>query len=330
MRGVRALWKAPLLIAVAFLATCQFEFSLIEPSIEINAQMAYQSGNKLVLDYKFLADEPALRCKYTVNYANVLLKQKETDSFLPGTWQHLEIQIDNPMQGEYEVQLIAQAQRGQDFVDLTFLTKTYDFYLDFENPIEPEFSPSSGLFTDPVQVALSHGEWVGSSGSPVNIYYTTDHSNPTASSSVYIAGSPIIIDVTETPTEIRAIAIDDSGRQSDIRPEIYRFISIDHTHFGQPDGPINEFETSFSPQFIYIHGYGLDAVQSAEFFDFDGTSASTVALMGAVPKEVILAVSFPTGIFIGDGTTTDGTLRLLYANGVIEKEINLVPEPSSP
>jgi hypothetical protein len=215
-------------------------------------------------------------------------------------------------------------------VNLAFLTKTFEFYLDFDDPVEPVFTPAGGLFNSSVQVALSHAEWAAPTGSPVKVYYTTDHTDPTSSSTQYAAGSPIAVAPSQTPTEIRAIAIDDSGRTSLIKSEVYGFIRIDHMHSTSDSGPLNVFDTSIaSPQWIYVHGYGLSTVASAEFKDADGTSADTVAVMTKTSEQVILAVSIPVGsVFAGDGTTADGTLRLIDASGVsCEIKIDLVPEP---
>jgi hypothetical protein len=331
LRGVRALRQAPLVLAVFFLTTCRFDLQLTEPSVEVDGKSAYQTGNSIVIDYKFTADEPSLRCKYAVNTAGSVVQQGVTGSFPPGTWQQLRLDLNpNPVEGEYNVQLMAQAPRGEGFVNLAFLTKTFKFLLDFDNPAEPEFSPVGALFSDNVQVTLSHAEWSAPSGSPVSIYYTTNQTDPTSSSSRYIVGSPIAVLLSETPTEIRAIAIDDSGRSSAIKSEIFSFINIDYIHSNSESGPLNEFDTSIpAPQWIFVNGYGLSNVSSAEFKDADGTTAATIAVMSKTSLQVILAVSLPDGgIFAGDGTTMDGTLKVFDFSGVSDAiKINLVPEP---
>jgi hypothetical protein len=310
------------------LSTCGLQFQLVEPSIELNAQTAYQSGQNIVVDYKFTADEPALRCRYAVDKEGSILHQGVTGQFPPGTWQRLEFAFDSgAAEGEYTLSLLAQALRGDAFVDLSSLSKRVAFFFDFSAPVEPQVSPSGGLYNIAVPVALSHQEWVAPTGSPVSVYYTTDHTDPTAGSSRYQVGTPVVLELSENSTELRAIAIDDSGRTSTIESEIYSFINIDHMHSTSEDGPQNVFYTGKSPQFIYLHGYGLDSVEIAEFADVDNTPATTAAVIEKNGTQVILAISIPLdGSFAGDGSTMDGTLRVFAAGGVSDDiRIDLLP-----
>ncbi|AXT54701.1 T9SS C-terminal target domain-containing protein [Aquimarina sp. AD1] len=69
-------------------------------------------------------------------------------------------------------------------------------------------NPVSGLYTEPLLVTMSA---TSSSGSATSIFYTTDGSNPTASSTLYSSS----FDISNT-TIIRAIAIDTEGNESEV------------------------------------------------------------------------------------------------------------------
>lgn len=78
------------------------------------------------------------------------------------------------------------------------------------NTKAPVFSPAPGRYTDAQTVSITC-ETDGAS-----IYYTTDGTNPTTESTLYLA--PIVI---ETTTTLKAIAVKD-GEESDITSGIYR------------------------------------------------------------------------------------------------------------
>lgn len=72
-------------------------------------------------------------------------------------------------------------------------------------------SPAGGYQSAPQNVTLSANE-------AVDIYYTTDGSDPTVNATLY--DSPIFID---QETELKFMAVDRAGNPSDIREEIYTF-----------------------------------------------------------------------------------------------------------
>ncbi|WP_405207633.1 starch-binding protein [Aquimarina sp. LLG6339-5] len=81
---------------------------------------------------------------------------------------------------------------------------------------------------DPIQVTL---EGVGGAGAPYDIYYTTDGSNPNASSIAYNSSFTI----TESTT-IKAVTFDKDGTASDIITQNYRIGPIEglHVYFKKP------------------------------------------------------------------------------------------------
>jgi hypothetical protein len=416
VRGVRALRQAPLIVVLVILGTCRLDLHITKPEVEVSAQVAYQSANSITIDFKFTADEPTLRCRYSVTAAGVAIQSGVTEKFTPGTWQKVTISLNAP-DGAYTAELIAQAERGEGYVDLPFLSTSVDFFLDTKppnqpaidhldvtlygfhlylkhpelsgtggtpveirytlgdgslapdknsilydpaegivvpldewelklraiafdealnqsaelvldpvytdvlNPVMPKISLPSGLYSENKEVSLTHDEWDSPLGSLVRIYYTTNGEDPSASLPAYIAETKIPITMSADPVVFKAIAVDDSGRSSAVKTETYNFINIDHMHSNSDTGPLNTFNTGFSPQWIYLHGFGLANVVSASFKDADGTNALTTAIIEPTSStQVILAVSINTdGTFSGDGTTTDGILRLIDASGTSDE-----------
>ena len=86
----------------------------------------------------------------------------------------------------------------------------WTFQLAGQTPATPTFNPAGGSYTSAQSVSIS-------STSGATIYYTTDGSTPTTSSSVYNASTPILVSASET---LKAIAVA-SGSQSAVGSAAY-------------------------------------------------------------------------------------------------------------
>ena len=101
-----------------------------------------------------------------------------------------------------------------------------------------------------------------------------------------------------------------------------------------PGSIVDKLNTT-QTQFIDIYGYGLLNVTEIKFTDRDGTHPLTTAIMerDLEGMGLLVAVSFPIdGSFAADGTTTDGTLKVIDASNpdniiAAEVTIDLIPEP---
>ena len=89
------------------------------------------------------------------------------------------------------------------------------YKLDDGTPSAPTFSPAGGSFLEAQNVTLS-------AESGTTIYYTTDGTAPSTSSSVYSAAIPV-----GTTTTIKAIAVKDD-KSSGVASATYTIISVDH------------------------------------------------------------------------------------------------------
>jgi hypothetical protein len=119
---------------------------------------------------------------------------------------------------------------------------------------------------------------------------------------------------------VKAAAIDDSGRQSGVKSETYRFLEIEQVTSQSSSGTPNAFNTYYRDQFIYIHGYGFENVPlegSVVFRDWDLTDPQTMFVMSKTSTDISVAVSLGSQPFTGNGnSTTDGTVVVRDSSGV--------------
>jgi hypothetical protein len=429
MGGGQILRHAPLLVLAFALCGCQLKLDLNEPSYNVEAKLAYSDENNIAIDFAFIADESALRCRYTVNSAaSGLVRKGFTGEFKPGTPQQLKLSLD-PVQGAYSVDLVAQAPRSSGYVDLPFLTNTVAFYLDLDDPSPPDFDPgdtliepggfrlflthpelsdpdgtpvsihytlssdgsqkpdgdspvydpatgivvpldswelilravaideslrssletvvdpvyddaddpdqpvfsqNGGLFTDGLTIHIEdHPEWTVPQGSLVRIYYTTDGSIPSTSSPQYTSGLPISILKSGAPATVKAVAIDDSGRQSGVASQIYRFLDIQYVTTLLLDLTQNTYNTNKQDDILFLHGYGFENVISVDFRDWDNTAPLklTITLVEPILVKVTVDLGPLPSQFTGNGTSTkDGTVVVHDASGVSDSIlIDLTP-----
>ncbi|MBU6409397.1 MAG: chitobiase/beta-hexosaminidase C-terminal domain-containing protein, partial [Verrucomicrobia bacterium] len=146
----------------------------------------------------------------------------------------------------------------------------------------PEFDPVGGLYAGPISVALN--DIVGGA----SIYFTTDGSEPTTSSTLYTGPIPV-----SNQTTIKAIAAAGGMTDSAVNTAIYQFT----TGSGNPD-----FSLSASPGSLTI-------IQGN-----NGTSTITINPVNGYNNTVSLSASgLPSGVtasFNPSSTTTSSTLTL--------------------
>ncbi len=211
-------------------------------------------------------------------------------------------------------------------------------YVDSSEVSTPVISPSSGIFTQPFSATISD------STSGTTIYYTTDGSTPTASSTQYTA--PLTVSSTET---LNAIAVASGLPQSAVASASYTFnagqtginfpigfagtqgimilngsTDLDDTRLQLTNGADNEagsawyyqpvniqsFTTSFSFQLSNPAGNGIT-------FAIQGNNTGALGNPGSglgyqtIPNS--LAIKFDFASAVGNGTDSTG----LYENGAI-------------
>ena len=133
-----------------------------------------------------------------------------------------------------------------------------------EQVATPTFSPAEGTFTEAQTVTIS----CATDG--VTIYYTTDGTEPTTSSTVYSAP----ISVSETTT-IKAIAVKDGMTDSETATATY---TINTTPSGQEQS-ITIGDESATTGYLPVYGYWYDGIQQNQMIysaDLLGLEAGTM------------------------------------------------------
>jgi hypothetical protein len=145
----------------------------------------------------------------------------------------------------------------------------------------PAFSPAAGSYLAPQQVTISDAT------SGASIYYTTDGTTPTTSSTLY--SGPITVSATET---VEAIAVDSGYASSPVSTAAYTISTVLPAPTFLPAGG-----TYTSPQTVAISD---TAPGSTIYFTTDGTTPTTSSFQysGAVAvtgSETLQAIAVETG-----------------------------------
>lgn len=86
------------------------------------------------------------------------------------------------------------------------------YTLNLPQVAKPTFSPVAGTYSTTQNVTIS------TATSGAKIYYTTDGTTPTSGSTLYVAGSPVVVSANKT---LKAIAISDCSTNSDVASADY-------------------------------------------------------------------------------------------------------------
>lgn len=301
MSGGRALLQAPLVILFALLTTCSLDFKLSEPALYIEAKAAYASAENIIVRYKFTVDEPILRCRIILSKAGAEILRTETGNLSPNIWYERRFDVPSG-NGLYSLQLDAQALRGTDFVDLPFLSKTIDFYIDTTPPLLPPYHDHTDVLPDGFHIYLNHQEWSEPGDSPVMVYYTINGSgDPDQSSPVCNRDTGIIVPLGDFNKILKAQAFDLAGNKCET-------ILIQNPLFPDGSGPVHPPEANIpdnqryvgdlavslsheewttptgSPVLVYYTLDGTDPLASGTLYDDpdDGISPTPIMVYGSV------------------------------------------------
>ena len=275
MRGVRALWKAPLVLMLALLATCDFSLKLEQPAIELGIETAFISGNTLNISYKFVTDEPVLRCRYSVTEGSEEVLSGVSGLLAPGVQYDEAIVLPETCDdGRYSLDLVGQVRRSGDFVDMASLSQTVEFSIDTTAPSSPWVGITDGYrYAHTDSVLLNHNEWTEPAGSPVELRYTFDSMSP-----LDVSGGPGGI-LIPFPTEVgnslahtlQVVAVDELGHQSDqtnIGFSIVRMTSVNNVNGNLGDtGYIGYYAI------LDVSGFGFEPTDVVELYDSAGIKA---------------------------------------------------------
>ncbi len=271
--------KAPLLLLVALLATCDFSLKIEQPAVELDLDTAYIAENQITFYYKFITEESVLRCRYALNAGSQEIFSDVSGLLTPGVLYEETLSIPAPYgEGNYGLHIVGQVGRSGGFVDVASLSRTVEFSIDRTPPLPPEIGINEGwryLVDD--QISLDHGEWPPTNGSPVRLRYNFDGDPlapdateiPPLTGETWIEFPPSIF--SAGPHTLRALAIDNAGNPpSDVESKQFYFFQIDSaidsvtlSNRGIIGGICN----------VELSGYTFQPTDTVEFHDADGTKA---------------------------------------------------------
>ncbi len=276
MRGVRALRKAPLVLLITSLATCDFTFNIEQPSLQLDLQAAYQSGESLQITYTFVADEPVLQCRWALNSDSDPIDSGIQGPLTSGVPNTLELSIPND--GNYLLHLVGQVKRNGSFVDMAALSQTVEFSIDSAPPVTlPEIGMLDGGCYYPTDtVLLNHASWtIPDGGSPVKLRYNFD-SGPFDPGAVELAPQPGGVSiafpsaVVETPGfhTLQVTAIDEAGNSLPAESRQFRFLKIESAT--EVNTTSNRAPIGYVAN-VVIFGFTFTSSDSVKLYDKDGT-----------------------------------------------------------
>jgi hypothetical protein len=299
------------------LGTCTLDVEIPNFRLEIIGDTIYPSAATVTFQYRFIAEEPLHPCRYSLmDDQGTVFDSGQTPLLSSGEWHTYSKDLTGLLDGIYNFRLVVQVEKSPGvYVDLSFLDKEVEFYIDGTAPLEPSADLSSGTYVGDQLVALDHPEWSMPSGSPVKLYYTLDGSTPTVASPEYTGGTITVTAQESPPVELRAVAIDLATNPSPVTMNQYSFmeiISAVNTATSQPEVSINVPGGFFN---VIIAGYGFDDTTPADvkFMDVDGTEIWSTVVSDA-PTEFILNANIANAVGGGNGVVDPGMGTIQITN----------------
>lgn len=258
------------------LSVCNLNVNVPDYSLEFNGTKIYPTGTIVSVSYKFTAEETYQRCRFKLSeLTGAILDSGQTEPLRAGEWHTYQKDLSGSPDGVYEFQLVVQAEKSPDeYVDLSFLDKEFEFYIDEFPPDPPDILLPSGIFSETQYVTMKHDEWSTPLGSPVEIYYKIDGDPLSADAILYKKTTAIEIPADEPTHVLNAVAKDQAGGVSGVTSVDYDFLEIsavenvdaveDPKNWGDLDTVVN----------ISIKGYGFDNPFEAHLYDKNETEAS--------------------------------------------------------
>ena len=159
-------------------------------------------------------------------------------------------------------------------------------------------TPPSGDCALPTAVTISASD---PDGDPVTIHYTLDGTDPTSSSPIWTAGTPMpSVDFT-----IKAIALDNAMASSDIVERIYTDNNAVPTHSISPSGP-----KTFNPSLnVAINADDDCSATTTIYYTIDGSTPTTASPSAANSLTIYLTQTTTVKYFVGDGAGNYTTVQ---------------------
>jgi hypothetical protein len=276
-----------IVLAVAvlvFLPFCNLTFDLSAPPSSLNltnALVVYDYSTDVQIQFSFTGEEDKHLCQYSVEKDGgtsfFLVDEGKVELLSGQVYKHTDISSYSYENGHYRFSISVLLERNGSYDSPPFLQDSVEFWIDPTGPSnELTFSVDEGSYKTAQQIELYHPELDTFDGVPASIFYTTNGSDPTSSSTLYVPGEAITI---ATDSTLKAVAIDLVGRTSEIVSASYIIDSIPPV---APDQP-----TSVAGPFI-------NEDEKAAGFDVQVNLGTSGAQVGDELELLLNGSSFPT------------------------------------
>jgi hypothetical protein len=276
------------------LNTCTLEVEIPEYSLTFQGELIYDPYlADVVITYSFIAEEAYHRCKYSLAKSDgTIVEPEQTVVLAAGEPHQYQKDLSGYEDGVYRFHVVVQAERTPGvYVDLEFLDKEFEFYLDKNPPTSPSITLSEGTYVGDQESSFDHLEWSNPEGSPVDVYYSTDGSDP-AAGGVKFDGSPVPIPSSQTPVAIKAVAIDMAGHVGAPEESTISFLKAEAV---DPDRADITEGSPVGAHILVITGYGFNSSTSVELFDPDGTKVFSSILPPIENDQIMLTINLNSG-----------------------------------
>jgi hypothetical protein len=257
--------------------SCNLNLKIPDYFIDVQTtNVAYKDPSAVPIRYKFTAEQDQHYCRCVLSNGNGQELERYTERRSAGVWYDLLLNLVpyGGNDGRYSYRLTVQSETSDGKMeDLEFLDKAVVFYIDNKPPGLPIISPTPAISSQPVYVKLDHADNHDPNASPVTLYYTLDGSPPNSLSTKYTG--KFLIDLSDTPVEVKAIAIDSVNESGPVEPFEYKFLNITcvaKPGFDDPDPVIKILDVSATKDLL---GYGFPDIDEQTVYDHDNTEVST-------------------------------------------------------
>jgi hypothetical protein len=285
-----------LLVLLLFLYTCTLDLEVPKYSLDFKGEILYDPATaNVIIYYTFVAEETTHPCTYNLCRVDgtpegSIVIPSTTEILAAGLPQKFETNLSGYDDGVYRFRVVVQVERSpDDYVDLPFLDKTFEFYLDGDSPIAPTITLPTDTYVGDQVVLFDHLEWTTPVGSPVEVYYTLNGTEPDPPMvGQRFEGSPVFITASATPVTVKAVACDmvedHVGPPAESIMSFMDALTVTPTSASRSSGdPIVGVHT------LLIEGYGFSEENNeVQLYDVDGTQ---IPVVNVTEDDVAIGVS---------------------------------------
>ncbi len=308
-------------LLLLILSSCTLDLEIPEYSLEFDGQILYDpTAANVVIHYTFTAEDPSHPCTYSLlrvdDSGEVSIVVPETTEILvAGQEQTFERDLCGYENGVYRFRVVVQVERNPgEYVDLSFLDKSFEFYLDDKAPQAPDITLKTDTYVGDQVTLFDHPEWTSPEGSPVEVYFTLDGNDPADPSCRQVfSGQGACIPSSESPVIIRAVAIDMAGHYDSLSytEETISFMAAQSVSPGSADR-FGGDQPGY--HILTITGYGFNSSTTVELFDVDGTEVTVLMGPDILFNQIIVVIVLTSGTGGSDPGVDPGLGTLVVRN----------------